>query len=150
MNQLSHHAPRWQDSLNRIGRLKFKKMILNHFCFAEIGSCDETPCEDGEQCAQIDWFHYRCFSKYQDVLSSVRTLKVFHKGEEKCNKKFRQPGRRITSRSKGIIRTAVPLPCQKAAQDPLGVSRAADPEEMMSCRTQRRNLFVYSYICPNL
>ena len=66
-----------------------KKIILNHIYFAEIGLCDETPCEGEEQCAQIDWFHYRCFSKYQDVILSVHTLKVFHKSEEKCKKKCR-------------------------------------------------------------
>jgi len=31
-------------------------------CWEEIGLCDETPCEGEEQCAQIDWFHYRCFN----------------------------------------------------------------------------------------
>ena len=45
----------------------------------------------------------------------------------------------IKKTPKGIIRTAVPLPCQKAAQATLGVSRAADPKGTMSYGTQGRN-----------
>ena len=42
---------------------------------------------------------------------------------------------------KGFIRTAVPLPCQKAAKATLGVSRAVDPKGTMSYSTQGRNSF---------
>ena len=46
---------------------------------------------------------------------------------------------KINKTPKGILRTAVPLPCQKVAQVIIGVSRAADPKGTMSYGTQGRN-----------
>ena len=59
----------------------------------------------------------------------------------KRNKKKKKKNKTPT----GFIRTAVPLPCQKAAQVILEVSRAADSEGTMSYRKQERNS-VHPYI----
>ena len=60
------------------------------------------------------------------------------KSGERGGKRVASGGNGWNKKPKGFIRTAVPLPCQKAAQATSGVSRAADPKGTMSYGTQGR------------